>query len=164
VRKNDVFHVYRERQNHALTQYVIKPGDTLYKIAGQFGVSVDDLINANALTSSLIYPNQIIVIPHKGQFGAVYFEEYVIQANETLESIAESVGITVDEIVRYNDITKLILAENQTLNIPHVYNRYTVQPGDTLESILVNTNMSAMELLAANKDIWLAPGVTINIF
>jgi len=32
VRKNDVFHVYRERQNHALTQYVIKPGDTLIKL------------------------------------------------------------------------------------------------------------------------------------
>lgn len=164
MRKIDVFHVYGERQNHTLTQYVVKPGDTLYKIAGQFGVTVDDLLNANALQSSLIYPNQIIVIPQKSQLGTVYFEEYVIQANDTLESIAANVGISVDEIIRYNDITKLILAENQTLYIPRSYNRYTIQPGDTLETILINTNMTAMNLLAANKDVWLAPGVTINVF
>lgn len=160
----DVFHIYDERQNQTLTEYVVRPGDTLYKISLQHGVTVNDLINTNALLSSLIYPNQIIVIPQKGKYGAVYFEEYVIQTNDTLESIAENVGIPIDEIIRYNDISKLILAENQIINIPRTYNRYTVQPGDTIESILTNTNMTAIELLTANKDIWLAPGVTINVY
>ncbi|SHK08339.1 protein of unknown function [Anaerobranca californiensis DSM 14826] len=46
--------------------YVVQPGDTLFKIAKRFGISLNDLINANKdtiLDPNLIFPGQKIIIP-----------------------------------------------------------------------------------------------------
>ena len=46
------------------SSYTVRPGDTMWKIARKFNVSLHDLINANSLTNpNLIYPGQIIIIP-----------------------------------------------------------------------------------------------------
>lgn len=46
--------------------YTVAWGDTLTSVAGRFGVSVDALMRANNLTSSSIYPGQVLVIPGAG--------------------------------------------------------------------------------------------------
>jgi LysM repeat protein len=46
--------------------YVVQPGDSLFKIAKRFGVSLNDVINANKATipdPNLIYPGQKVIIP-----------------------------------------------------------------------------------------------------
>jgi len=43
--------------------HVVRPGDTLYQIALYFNVSVEDLMQANRLTDTEIYPGQRIVYP-----------------------------------------------------------------------------------------------------
>ncbi|MCS7061399.1 MAG: LysM peptidoglycan-binding domain-containing protein [Anaerolineae bacterium] len=43
--------------------YVVRPGDTLYRIAVRYGVSVRRLMAANGLRSTLIVPGQNLVIP-----------------------------------------------------------------------------------------------------
>ena len=35
-------------------EYVVKKGDSLYKISKEYGVSINDLINANNLTNNMI--------------------------------------------------------------------------------------------------------------
>lgn len=51
----------------SVTVYVVQPGDTLFKIAQRFGVSLDDLIAANPDISdpNLIFPGQKIIIPRR---------------------------------------------------------------------------------------------------
>ncbi len=46
-------------------RYVVRPGDTLWKIAGRFGVSVDQIlsVNVNIKNPNVIIPGQIIIIP-----------------------------------------------------------------------------------------------------
>ena len=44
-------------------QYTVKSGDNLYNIARKFGISLDALKQANNLTSNLIFPGQILIIP-----------------------------------------------------------------------------------------------------
>jgi len=47
-------------------QHVVKAGESLSTIAAQYGVSVQSLININALTNpSLIRVGQVLVIPEK---------------------------------------------------------------------------------------------------
>jgi len=43
--------------------YVVKPGDTLFRIAVRYGVNVSGLMAANGLRSTLIVPGQNLVIP-----------------------------------------------------------------------------------------------------
>ncbi|KMM60066.1 peptidoglycan-binding protein [Bacillus glycinifermentans] len=43
-------------------QYTIKAGDTLWKIAQKFGVTVSDLKNWNDIKSDIIYPNTTIAV------------------------------------------------------------------------------------------------------
>ncbi|MGB9867213.1 MAG: cell wall hydrolase [Bacillota bacterium] len=43
--------------------HVVVPGDTLWRIAAKYGVTVESLVQVNYLTSSLIIPGQTIVIP-----------------------------------------------------------------------------------------------------
>ena len=89
-------------------QYVIKKGDTLYNIAKEFNVTVDSLLKANGLTSALIYPNQVLIIPLNNN-GDVYFVEYVIKDNDTLETVANKYNVTVNDLMNYNNLDKLYL-------------------------------------------------------
>ena len=43
--------------------YVVRPGDRLFRIALRFGVTVGQLMAANAIYSSIIVPGQVLVIP-----------------------------------------------------------------------------------------------------
>ena len=46
--------------------YTVAWGDTLTSVAARFGVSVDALMRANNLSSSTIYPGQVLLIPGAG--------------------------------------------------------------------------------------------------
>jgi membrane-bound lytic murein transglycosylase D len=51
------------------TTYRVRKGDTLYDIARQFGVSVNELRRLNGLASSRIYPGDVLRIPKKQAKG-----------------------------------------------------------------------------------------------
>lgn len=43
--------------------YAVQPGDTLFYIAQAYGISVDELMSANALGTDLIVPGQRLIVP-----------------------------------------------------------------------------------------------------
>lgn len=49
--------------NSSPTTYIVQPGDSLYKIANQFGITVNDLIQANNLTTNVLQIGQVLRIP-----------------------------------------------------------------------------------------------------
>ncbi len=52
--------------NSEYTLYIVQPGDTLYDIARQYSVTIDDLVNTNNIADpNLIYPGQQLKIPGK---------------------------------------------------------------------------------------------------
>jgi len=154
---------YFKKSPKRQSQYIVKAGDTLYRISKAYGVTVQDLMNANDLDSTLIYPNQILVISKSVPSGAMYFMEYVTRENDTLASISEAFDVPTNEIGRYNDVTKLVLAEGQELQIPTRYKVYVVKENDTLESVLKQNNMTYEEFLTANERSLLKPGMTVYV-
>lgn len=60
-----------ENQNKQnFTYYTILPGDTLYQIGQYFGIQYADIMNANGLNSTDIYPGQNLFIPQNIPAGS----------------------------------------------------------------------------------------------
>ncbi len=85
--------------------YIVKPGDTLYLIAGRYGLTVDQLRQANPQITD---PNTLqigqeicipIITPPPGSCPGIV---YVIRAGDTLYSIARRYGVTVDALIAAN--------------------------------------------------------------
>ena len=160
------FGILEERDSEEVTygnNYVVKKGDSLYKISKEFGVDINDLINVNDLKSNLIYPNQVLIIPKKVVGEGIYFEEYITKNNETLDFISQVTGVDIFEMSKYNDLGKLILVENQIINIPNIVSSYVIKEEDTIESILSMSDMTLEELIELNLTNWLKAGETIYI-
>ena len=137
--------------------YVVKPGDTLYRIANTYGVSVNDLIIANNLSSNILTIGQELIIPIK----PVIEEDYVVYEvipNDTLYSIARRFNTKVDAIKSYNNLTSNLLNVGQILQIPIdnieiSYQTYQVEPGDTLYSIARRYNTTISDIMAINNGL-----------
>lgn len=142
--------------------YVVMKGDSLYKIAKKFNVSVEELMKFNNLESTLIYPDQILVIPQVIN-DKVYFLEYVSNKDDSLNSIALKYNLKIDDILKYNDLGKFILTEGQMIVLPQKYNTYVIKESDTLTDILNNTNMTLEELVMENYNNLFKVGTTIYI-
>jgi LysM repeat protein len=84
-----------------LSEYRVRPGETLWGIANDHGVSVSKLASLNRISSrSRIYPGQILQVPARSE-GAV---RYVVRRGDTLTKIAASFGIAVKELIDFNGI------------------------------------------------------------
>lgn len=137
--------------------YVVKPGDTLYRISNLYNVSIEDLINFNNLSSNILSVGQELLIPIK----PVTEEDYVVyevMPNDTLYSIAKRYNTKVDSIKSFNNLTSNILNIGQILQIPlsnaeFTYQTYEIKPGDTLYSIANRYNTTVSDIMALNRDI-----------
>lgn len=152
------FDFERESDN----QYVVKSGDSLYKIAKMYNVSVDDLLQANGLTSALIYPNQVLIIPVNNN-GSIYFVEHVVKDNDTLESIANKYNIKINDLTNYNNLEKLYLVDEQVLTIPVQTKTHKVVATDTIDYILRKYDMTLEELVELNEDKLLIKNSYLNV-
>lgn len=137
-----------ERDNY---QYVVKQGDSLYKIAKEYGVTVNELLNANGLKNALIYPNQVLIIPLNNN-GEIYFVEYVVKENDTLEGIADKYKISIKDLDNYNNLEKIYLASDQVLTVPNKTKTHKVVATDTIDYILRKYDMTLEELIDLNED------------
>ncbi len=132
--------------------YTVQSGDTLWSIAKKYDLTVDELKNANNLTSNLLSIGQNLYIPNKET--SVTTSEYVVVAGDTLYSIAQKYNTTVDNLKYLNDLSTDSLAIGQILKIPSSTSSdvtYTVVSGDTLYSIANKYNTTVDELKSLNN-------------
>ena len=130
------------------------------EIADEFGVSVQDLVEANDLSNpNLIYIGQTLVIPDpKGE--PIY---HVVQPGETLSQIAKMYDKTAQQIADLNGFPNpnLIYPGNRLLiegeepvafdpDVKESASSYTVQRGDTLGKIASRHGTSVQALVNAN--------------
>lgn len=91
--------------------YTAVRGDSLYKISQVFNTTTTNLINDNNLSSSNIYPGQILYVSCK---------TYKVQAGDSLYLIAKKYGITLDTLRKANNIVTDNIVVGQVLDIPVV--------------------------------------------
>ena len=133
--------------------YTVKPGDTLYGISNQFGVSVTELAELNGIKGSILNIGQILKIPAKAGTNPNNLFLYTVSAGDTLYSIARKYNTTANEIKKLNYFTNDKLTIGQVIRIPEMYTpedemimpnyiNYTVQRGDNLYNIANKFNVS----------------------
>ena len=97
------------------TRYTVRRDDSLWKIARQFGTSIEKLKYANRLSSSIIRPGQRLKIPTRGN---VIYVKHKIRPGENIYVLAKKYGTSIDEIKRANNLKGSLIIAGKTLSIP----------------------------------------------
>lgn len=132
--------------------YTVKSGDSLWSISKKYGITVDELKQANNLTSNLLSIGQNLLIPTKESEATT--NEYIVQKGDTLYGIANKFNTTVDNLKSINNLTTDSLSIGQVLKLPSTTastNTYTVKSGDTLYGIANKYNTTVDTLKSLNN-------------
>ncbi|MDD4346580.1 MAG: NlpC/P60 family protein [Desulfitobacteriaceae bacterium] len=103
--------------------YVVKKGDCLWAIANSNGTSVSSIKQLNGLSSDLIYIGQTLRLSNSETTQATTSNpvanntssQYVIQPGDSLWSIAQKFGTTVDYLKIINGLTDNTVYAGKTL-------------------------------------------------
>ena len=133
--------------------YIVQPGDTLYGISKQFGVTVEELRLENDLSGNVVVVGQVLRIPTIDTTSL-----YVVKRGDTLYALASKYGVSVNELMRLNNLSSTTLSIGQQLRIPiggdisdDSYVIYTVKVGDNLYSIAKKYNVTVDNIKAVNN-------------
>ena len=162
--------------------YIVKSGDTLESIAKAYGLTQEEIINLNNLTSTTLkqgqklrLPIDTIELPNESESPTTNQPDiatYTVKSGDSLYSIANKYGLTVSELKNLNNLTTNTLTIGQVLKIkptattqPTSTTTYTVKSGDTLYSIAnkYNTNITTLKNLNNLTSNLLSIGQVIKV-
>jgi g-D-glutamyl-meso-diaminopimelate peptidase len=106
-------------------EYIVQSGDTFYRIAQRFRVSVEALAAANPQVASpaVVRPGQVLYIPRRPA------QQYVVQPGDSLFRIARTFGVTEAQLRLANPgIDPMRLQVGQRIYIPAPEEREIVIP------------------------------------
>ncbi|WP_124058894.1 LysM peptidoglycan-binding domain-containing protein [Vaginisenegalia massiliensis] len=128
--------------NKSESSYSVKAGESLYLIAAKNGMTVDELMKLNGLTSYLIHPNQVLKVTTTSSVSQsnvatpstpevkpttpspstptkpVANSGYTVKAGDSYWKIATQYGISIQELQRLNGTTNYNLYPGQQLKVP----------------------------------------------
>ena len=159
--------------------YTVRRGDTLFSIATRHGTTVAAIMQANRLSTYLIYVGQRLAIPGNsgtanssgavssgaGQTGSG--QTYTVRRGDTLSAIAARHGTTVAAIMQANSLRSSVIYAGQRLTISGAGSSgtanssgpasssgsgqtYTVRRGDTLSAIAARQGTTVAAIMQAN--------------
>ncbi|HEY9007484.1 LysM peptidoglycan-binding domain-containing protein [Ohtaekwangia sp.] len=107
------------------TEHTVQQGETLYSIAKQYDMNVMDLVHANNLNlQESIKPGQVLKLSESQSIEkgvstpiAVTETEHLVKATDTLYSIARQYGVTIKELMEWNNKKDFNLAVGEKLKV-----------------------------------------------
>jgi murein DD-endopeptidase MepM/ murein hydrolase activator NlpD len=169
------------QESEDVSIHVVQRGETLYRIAQEYGLSVAEIVTFNGIADPTnILVGQRLLIPLNAAVINYEITAHVVQPGETLRRIADLYGQTVVELAERNGITDVnaiyagqVLLLNPEPEAPAPAPApaiepsatptgvqelpstpdfvYTVQGGDTLFQIATRFDTTVAELTQANS-------------
>ncbi|MBP3800051.1 MAG: LysM peptidoglycan-binding domain-containing protein [Bacilli bacterium] len=156
--------------------YTVVPGDTLYKIANLYNLSVDELKRINNLDTNTISVGQKLLVNPNNVNNDPNYITYTVVPGDSLSKLARQFNTTVDEIKSINNLTSNTIVIGEELLIPNntveedpidIVNPslYVVKRGDSLWKIARDFNTTVDEIISLNNldSINLQIGQTLQI-
>ncbi|MGA9468054.1 MAG: LysM peptidoglycan-binding domain-containing protein [Exiguobacterium marinum] len=97
----------------AASTHTVQSGDTLYRIAVNNNVSVNDIKQANGLNSNMIYPNQVLKLGKAEAKASTASKTYTVKSGDTLYRIALNNGISVNQLMTWNGLNSDLIFPGQ---------------------------------------------------
>ena len=124
--------------------YIVKSGDSLYKIASKYATTVNELKALNNLNTNNLQIGQVLKVPT--ETVSTEYNTYTVKSGDSLWSIANRYGTTINNLKTINNLTSDNLQIGQVLRVPSSEsgtensgnvsgNTYTVKSGDSLWKI-----------------------------
>lgn len=161
--------------NNEYIVYTVKMNDNIYSIARKYGTTVDEIMKLNNLKTNLLDIGQKIKVPVTPNATTPIVEtsfiDYIVKSGDNLYSLAKRYNITVNDIMKDNNLSSPILTIGQVIKIrlgaktydtiecyhdPTItpegeFATYIVKPGDTLYKIARDYNKTVDELMKMNN-------------
>ncbi len=139
--------------------HIVKKGDSLYKIARKYGVSIDEILHLNNIPDRNV-PLRIgeRLVIQKGDKGKI---TYIVKAGDTLSEIARRYGVSVSELRDWNSLKGDLIRVGQRLVIYRVGKRkagekivvHRIKAGETLWKIASIYGLSIEDIMKQNKGL-----------
>lgn len=145
--------------------YTVKRGDTLSKIAGDFGTTVSNIVSLNTFITNpnLIYPGQQLTIKASSMTSENENTIYIVRRGDTLSNIALKYNTTVNRLVQLNNIRNpdlifpgqqiFVASSDSAVTIPNSCGKvvYEIKRGDTLSSLAIQYRSTVQEIATLNN-------------
>lgn len=142
--------------------HVVSKGETLFRIAQQYEIEVDSLKKWNYLDNNSIYVGQKIWLEPQNQILSTSISNlsssssspfYQVKKGESLGLIAQRLGLSINQMIAWNNLASTDLSVDQQLLIhePKYLQFYIAKEGDNLYSIARENDISFSELLEINN-------------
>ncbi len=144
------------------TRYKVRRGDTLGKIAGKFGSSLESIAKRNKLKKPYrLRVGQSLVVADgrssgraERSAGASHTVVFTVRRGHTLSEIADLFSVGTRDVMRWNDLSDADLSVGQKLTL-HPERRYRtrtyqVRRGDKIASVARRFGVSVQNLRRAN--------------
>ncbi|MBK0347732.1 LysM peptidoglycan-binding domain-containing protein [Aerococcaceae bacterium zg-ZJ1578] len=132
------------------TLYTIQPGDSLYKIATQYNVTISDLQKWNNISGNLIFPNQKIIVKRTISTTATTTTAQPV-TNTVRPTEKPSTTTTPTGTSSNTQNTRPANIPNETPREIQMNKMYTIQPGDSLYKIAAQHNVTISDLQKWNN-------------
>ncbi len=150
------------------SSYVVKNGDTLYKIAIKFNTTASAIISSNqGINEENLQVGQVVCIPQpqiqtQTSTCPIGTSPYEISRGDTLATIANRFNTSIESILSINpSIVTTNLSIGQVICISQekieqtvcpMLNSYVIRKGETFGSIAISLNVSLQSLLNLNPN------------
>ena len=122
--------------------YTVQAGDSYWRIANKYGISISELQRLNGTSNYFLYPGQSIKVPGSGSANATPAPaattasttsapaetpapapstgggNYTVQAGDSYWRIANKYGISISELQRLNGTSNYFLYPGQSIKVP----------------------------------------------